>query len=348
MPAFRHAAFAAAFQVINWTGAGRLARRWTQGAGAILMLHHVRPPSKAAFAPNQILEVTPDYLDLVLGRVRALGFDIIPIGEVMARLKAPTSRAFVALTFDDGYIDTVDHALPVLRKHTAPFTVYAAPGFAEATAPLWWIDLEDVVARSDTVVAQLDGGEHHFVTVSLAQKTAAFETIYWTLRKGPEPVLRAEIDRLARKAGIDPLARTRHLCLDWSGLKRLANEPLCTIGAHTLTHPMLAKHPREVAMAEIMDSKQQLEKQLHRDIRHFAYPVGDPGSAAEREFDLAREAGFETAVTTRPGMLFTDHQAQAWRLPRLSVNGLHQNRAAIDALLTGLPFALLNRGRKVV
>jgi peptidoglycan/xylan/chitin deacetylase (PgdA/CDA1 family) len=348
MSSRRHAAFAAAFQLINRTGAGRLARRWTQGAGAILMLHHVRPSLGGIFAPNQILEITPQHLDLVLHRVRALGFDIIPMGEVMARLIAPTARPFVALTFDDGYVDTVEHALPVLRRHMAPFTVYAVPGFAEATAPLWWIDLEDVVARCGTVTAQLDGSERRFATASPAEKTAAFETIYWSLRNGPEPVMRAEIDRLAQNADIDPLARTRRLCLDWDGLKRLADEPLCTIGAHTMTHRMLAKHPADVAGSEIVDSKQRLEVLLQHEIRHFAYPVGDPGSAGEREFGLARDAGYGTAVTTRPGMLFTDHQAHAWRLPRLSVNGIHQNRAAIDALLTGLPFALLNRWRKVV
>jgi peptidoglycan/xylan/chitin deacetylase (PgdA/CDA1 family) len=82
--------------------------------------------------------------------------------------------------------------------------------------------------------------------------------------------------------------------------------------------------------------------------RHFCYPVGDPGSAAAREFALAEELGFESAVTTRPGMLFTEHGGHLHALPRLSVNGRHQSLAALEILLSGAPFALLNRGRRVV
>ena len=68
------------------------------------------------------------------------------------------------------------------------------------------------------------------------------------------------------------------------------------------------------------------------DPKHLAYPVGDPGSAGVREFALAREAGFATAVTTRPGHLFAGHAAHLTALPRVSVNGLHQSEDAMRAL----------------
>ena len=120
-----------------------------------------------------------------------------------------------------------------------------------------------------------------------------------------------------------------------------------TIGAHTLTHPMLAKHDADVARREIAGSKQRLEAELGIPIRHFAYPVGDPGSAGPRDFALVAEAGFESAVTTRPGHLFPEHAAHLHALPRVSLNGLHQNEAALRALLSGLPFWLRSRGRKI-
>ena len=110
---------------------------------------------------------------------------------------------------------------------------------------------------------------------------------------------------------------------------------------------MLAKHPLDVAAREIADSKTIIEREIGRPVRHFAYPVGDPGSAALREFILARETGFASAVTTRPGMIFAEHGAHPHALPRLSVNGNHQNLAALDILLSGAPFMLLNKGRKL-
>jgi peptidoglycan/xylan/chitin deacetylase (PgdA/CDA1 family) len=82
-------------------------------------------------------------------------------------------------------------------------------------------------------------------------------------------------------------------------------------------------------------------------VRHLAYPVGDPTSAGAREFALAREAGFLTAVTTRPGHLFPEHAGHLHALPRVSLNGLHQTQGALRALLSGVPFWLWNRGRRV-
>ena len=136
------------------------------------------------------------------------------------------------------------------------------------------------------------------------------------------------------------------LCMDWDEIRALAGDPLCTIGAHTLTHPMLAKHEIDFARREMADSKAMLEKTLHRPVDHMAYPVGDKTSAGPREFMLAREIGYRTAVTTRPGMLFPDHASHATALPRVSINGNWQNGKAVDILLSGAPFALRDRVKR--
>jgi peptidoglycan/xylan/chitin deacetylase (PgdA/CDA1 family) len=102
-----------------------------------------------------------------------------------------------------------------------------------------------------------------------------------------------------------------------------------------------------VAQREIADSKAEIETRLGAAVSHFAYPVGDPGSAGPREFALAREAGFVTAVTTRPGHLFSAHASHLHALPRISVNGLFQNRNALRSMLSGVQFLAWNRGRRL-
>jgi len=71
-------------------------------------------------------------------------------------------------------------------------------------------------------------------------------------------------------------------------------------------------------------------------------------SAGPREFALARELGFASAVTTRPGVIFPEHRDHLHALPRLSVNGRYQTLDAFDILLSGAPFALMNGGRRVL
>lgn len=344
----RHKAFSAAFAAIAATGVDRWGRRLAQGKGAILTLHHVRPPTPGGFRPNGLLEITPEFLDRALTLIRAEGYDIVSLDEALARLADPEpGRFFVALTFDDGYRDNLDHAWPVLAKHQAPWTLYVVRGFAERTARLWWLELEEAIRALPRLSLDLPDGRFDAPAGTDAEKQRAFDQLYWRLRNGPEAILLAAISDLGRQVGVDPAGLVERECLPTETLRSLAGAPGVTIGAHTLSHPMLAKHPEEAARREIVESKAWLEKALEMPIRHFAYPVGDPGSAGPREFALAKEAGFASAVTTRPGHLFAEHAEHLHALPRVSLNGLHQNEAALKALLSGLPFLLWNRGRKV-
>ncbi len=81
--------------------------------------------------------------------------------------------------------------------------------------------------------------------------------------------------------------------------------------------------------------------------RHFSYPVGDASSAGPREFSSARELGFLTAVTTRPGVLFPEHGRHLTALPRISLNGEFQQRRYVQVLVSGAATAVFNGFRHV-
>jgi peptidoglycan/xylan/chitin deacetylase (PgdA/CDA1 family) len=348
MLGLRQQLYAAAFQVIAATGADRWLRPAARGSGVILMFHHVRPAPPRDFAPNRLLEITPEFLDVTLAMLHSTGFDLIAMDDLPSRLQdGRDARPFAVLTFDDGYRDNVEHALPVLRRRAAPWTLFVTTDFADGKGRLWWLELERAVAGLDRLRVQLDGETIDLPCRTGAEKRAAFATVYWRLRAGPEERLRSVIARLCEAAGVDAGDLARDLCLGWDELRALATEPGVTIGAHTLTHPMLAKHDEAAARREIAASKSQIEERLGQPVRHFAYPVGDPTSAGPREFRLAREAGYATAVTTRPGHVFPEHAAHLHALPRVSVNGLFQSESALRSLLSGVPFLMFNHGRKL-
>jgi peptidoglycan/xylan/chitin deacetylase (PgdA/CDA1 family) len=334
----KHKVISLGLNAIGRSGAARLAARWTAGLGAVLMFHHVRPYEPRPFEPNRILEITPEFLDAVLARVTALGYEIVPLADVPDRLRRPRGR-FVCLTFDDGYRDNLVHALPVLEKHKAPFTIFVTAGFADRTATLWWSDLAEALERMPE--AEIAG--QRMPLPSPTQQQAAFGAAMAAMRHGDAEI----IARLVAAAGVDSAERVDRFCLDWTEIAALDRLDLCTIAAHSLTHPLIALLDRAGAQREIVDSKRRIEEKLGRPVQHFCYPVGDPGAAGPREFEIAREAGFATALTTRPGVLFPEHADHLHALPRLSVNGLHQSVAEFDALLSGAAFHLFNRGRRL-
>jgi peptidoglycan/xylan/chitin deacetylase (PgdA/CDA1 family) len=349
MKQFRHNVIRAGLEALYFTGAHYLLRPIFAGVGGIFMLHHVRPRRDTEFQPNHHLEITPEFLRAVLIHLRARDIDIVTVDEMHQRLiQRDFSRRFACFTFDDGYRDNRDFALPVMREFDAPFTVYVASDFAQGTGRLWWIALEMVVAQAQTIEAEIGGVAVRLDASTADAKQAAFDRLHDWMRALPgEHDIRREISALCARYGVDETAICRDLCLSWDELKPFADDPLLTIGAHTITHCNLAKQAEAIATHEMAVSRARIETALQRPVVHLAYPYGDRIAAATREFALARATGFNTAVTTRPGMIFPESAGHLTALPRVSLNGNYQHRRILPVLTSGAATAMWNGFRRI-
>ena len=336
-------------EALYFTGSYLALRPFVAGVGTIVMLHHVRPPRPGAFQPNRLLEVTPEFLEEVVVRLRRADVDLVSLDEMRRRLADRIFwRKFVCFTFDDGYRDNLEYAYPILRRHAVPFGLYVATSFADRLGELWWLAVEAVIARNDRVSLVMNDEDRHFACRTTREKYEAFAAIYWWLRSlRSERAVRAAVHELCRRYRVDMAAFCGELCMGWDEITKLARDPLVTIGAHTVNHVMLAKVSDEEARSEMKMSASVIEAALGARPRHLAYPVGDAGSAGAREFRLAREIGFDTAVTTRPGVLFPEHGAHLTALPRIAMNGEFQRGRYMRVLLSGAATALNNGFRRV-
>lgn len=140
---------------------------------------------------------------------------------------------------------------------------------------------------------------------------------------------------------------TKDLILDWSGVHRLVEDTNCTIGTHSLNHKALSRLTPQDALEEMKRGADILQAELGFRPRHFSYPFGDSETAGDREFSLAREIGFDTAVTNRPGMLFAGHCEHLHALPRIALSGAFQKLRYFAPLTTGLPSRLGNGLRRL-
>jgi peptidoglycan/xylan/chitin deacetylase (PgdA/CDA1 family) len=306
------------------------------------MLHRVSPEKVRAFEPNRILRITPEFLAEVIVATRSAGFDICAMDEVPERLSTSEGRPFACFTFDDGYRDNLEHALPVLQRLAVPATVYVPSGFPSGGADLWWITLEHAIRACDSVEVRINGEQLQYETATTAGKTQCFDQIYWKLRCLREDEARRIVARLADRAGVDPAAIARRLIMNWDEVRQLAADPLITIGAHTVGHYALAKLPDGECEREMRESIRGLEEALDFRCRHFAYPYGDEESAGPREFEIAARLGMRTAVTTRKGLIHAGQRDSLYAMPRLSLNGDFQDMRYVDVLMSGAPFALWN------
>jgi peptidoglycan/xylan/chitin deacetylase (PgdA/CDA1 family) len=314
----------------------RVARHFFAGIGIIFTSHRVVEPGEVVLDPSQVITTTflAECLDTVLRR----GYEVISLDEVKDRLAAPRpGPGFVCFTFDDGYRDNLTHALPIFRRREKPFNIYVTTGFPDRRLFFWWRALEKIIFAQDSIAMEHECGALRLDTRSLKQKRAAYAALCRRLscNEGHDAA-RA----LFHCHGIDYEALLAEDTLSWSELETMAHNPLVTLGAHTVSHPALRQLDRAAAAMEMTASRARLEEMLGIKVNHFAYPFGDCGA---REFDLARECGYETATTTQICNLFPAHLRHLWSLPRIPLDSRAARAETIDIHLSGLTSAMRMR-----
>jgi O-antigen/teichoic acid export membrane protein/peptidoglycan/xylan/chitin deacetylase (PgdA/CDA1 family) len=308
-------------QVAAGLGGGTLARGWRRttrapGRALILMYHRISDE------PDYLgLTVSPavfaQHLDVLRRRTR-----VVPLAALVARLTdpAPLDTDEVAITFDDGYRDNLDHALPLLSARGLPATVFASIGFVDGSSrptgerlrdaceELWrrgtppgaWAGAAPVDRRVRHVLAA-PGSLHGVAELRNALKD-----------------LPGDGERLLE--GLEALAgggtRRGDLMLDWDGVRALAAAGI-EIGSHAVTHGILSRMPPAQAEDEIRASKRRLEREVGRPVVGFAFPNGRRGDFLPEHVAALRRAGYLYACTAETGSNLAG--CDAYQLRRIGV-----------------------------
>ncbi len=320
------------------------------GRGAILMFHRVKPDDGHSFQPNAHLEISPDFLDELLQLMPKWGYEWTSLKDVPDFLATrPDNERFAVVTLDDGYADNLEFAVPIFKKHKVPYTVFLVPGFVEGQALPWWVLIEEVIRNNDklTLPETVDGLGDEVDTASDAQKRLAFKHLgrhYLTMDQ--EKVFES-LFKLCQQNSVDAVEFSRKTFLSWNDVKNMVADPLCSVGGHTELHPSLARLSDEAVRNQIVAGLDQIANNVGTEPEVFAYPFGFKSTAGEREFKIVSELDLTCAVTTRPGLVHDEHSLHLSALPRVSVNGLFQKPGYVQALLSGLPFLLANKGKRI-
>jgi peptidoglycan/xylan/chitin deacetylase (PgdA/CDA1 family) len=311
-----------------------------RGRGAIFTLHHVRPRGKNDFRPNDLLDVTPEFLEAAIIALANEGYDFIRLEDIPERLSDKSSRPFACFTLDDGYRDNAIFAAAIFARYGAPYTIFLNSGFFGRTCTMWWETLDALLNRTDKVTFDFGQGAEILLACTPAQKLSAFNRIAAHINTADERQAVAGLDREALRQDFDPGGIVVELTLGEAELKRLSAEPLVSFGGHTVSHRGIARLPDDEAEAEIAGSLDAITAMTGSRPKSFAYPYGDARSFAPRERQTLKRLGVDIAVTTRPGTLKREMISDLTALPRISLNGLYQKARYVRALASGIPFRL--------
>ncbi|MBS0532353.1 MAG: polysaccharide deacetylase family protein [Proteobacteria bacterium] len=330
---------AAGLEFAYFSGLARLREGKTGGAGAILRFERVRPVQSGRFQPLRAREITPEFLEQIIQALKHWKFDVVPMDEVCRRSRQPKAgHRFVALTFDGGYRDVLTHAYPVLTRHAVPFAVYLSTSFPDGLGEAWWLALQDVIARHGRISLMMHGREQHFSSESVIEKHELYDFLANWMQSLAPAELSTAIHDLCKRYSVDLAAVSRDASMTWQDVATLAADPQVTIGSATVNSPMLTALPDDAALREVSMGKAVAQAALGREVRHFAYPFGHPGSFNAKHVLMAERSGFASAVSSMAGTVAADGRSNPYALPRVSWDGRRRSLRALRVMLSGVRF----------
>ncbi len=291
-----------------------LRSRFTQNS-AILLYHRVAEGTPDPFR----LCVSPEHFATHMAAVRELGTPL-SIGELVGKQRGgELPKGSISITFDDGCLDILEGALPVLEKFEIPATIYFVSGnLGEA---FWWDRLAEIVYPPSRPPARIElhsGDRHLSVETDGIPPGQVFAKLYpYFLALSPAE-REEELSALSTTGGCHPRP-SPHRSMGSAEIERLSRHPLITIGAHTVHHPRLATLPAAEQLEEISSSIETLGMIAGKPVTTFSYPFGTRSRDYTRQtIQAVQESGLDHALAADLGVVTP--RTNPFRLPRLWVH----------------------------
>ncbi len=291
-------------------------RRWSgrQPAAVILSYHRVAEPAGdihgTSVSPNKFEQ----HLDYIRQSCRPIS--LLDLVSCLQRGSFP-DRA-VAVTFDDGYIDNLTRALPMLESAGVPATVFVASGYTGDTFGFWWEELKDILLHSrcgpESLALRIEGGEYRWALGSGRDRRRAYDDIHRLLSSMRGAERGAVMERLAASVNHRRQVDEGRRPMTADEISRLSACDLIDIGCHTVSHTRLSRLSPQDQREEISAARDRIEEIIGGPVRAHSHPYGDFNESTDR---IVRELGFAAACTTIPCPLQAD--SDALRLPRFVI-----------------------------
>jgi peptidoglycan/xylan/chitin deacetylase (PgdA/CDA1 family) len=305
---------------------------WRPGL-VVFTYHRIADPSTDLFY-GPVISATPESFRAQVEWLRSR-FRVITLDELILMLESDSvwRESVALLTFDDGYRDNFQTAVPILREWHVPATFFIPTAFLESPQLSWWDHVAYVIKQTRVQQLTLEprpGGAVAPIEISLntMSRQLAVRTIIQAFLDKTIVDERWFLDRLQAQAevSVDSQGLAQALFMSWSEVQQLAElGPELTIGSHAHSHRKLTDLDAQSQCDELAISKHILEGRLGRHIRALAYPYGWPGTYDERTKSLAAENGYSIAFASRPSINHSG-KTDPFEVSRLGVGSTDSTR----------------------
>ncbi len=310
-------------------------RKIREHKAAILMYHQVCERKNDPWE----LAVNPNHFDAQLDYLKK-NFNVVSIGALATSVaNNNVRRNTIAISFDDGFKDNYTNAAPLLDWYELPATFYVTTTAMKEHKIYWWDELQDILFQCEKLpshfemiinnqLIQYQFKSDRILHSRLINQIRAWNynlpipneriALYMLLWERIKPLPYTHQSRILSDikdwAGTREITSSQGVTMDVQEMQMLSQNPLFSIGAHSVNHAMLSEQNAHDQAFEVKESKRQIENWLGKPVKGFAYPYGNYNSVTQQ---LLKEAGFEYAVSTESKLVTMEDDPFA--LPRIQV-----------------------------
>lgn len=284
---------AQAARLLDATGAAALLRRRPWRGVVVINYHRIGYGGASEFDRNAFTTTAEAFDEQVAFAAR--NFDLITPEELVEAARAGRGR-HAMITFDDGYRDNYEVALPILRSYGARATFFVTTGFVDEPRRPWWDEIAWMARTAGVAVVPAGGWLERDVPLGDGDRLEAITTLTDRYKSLPGEDGESYMEFLAEVTGAGRCEGGADEWMTWDMVRGLRRAGM-SVGAHTVTHPVLANHTAERQRDEIAFSKRRLERELGEPVTAFSYPEGTPSAFDARTRAIVHELGFDLAFS---------------------------------------------------
>jgi len=203
----------------------------------------------------------------------------------------------IALTFDDGFRDNLEFAVPLLESLRLPATFFLVPGMLSGEVSPWWEVIAWAFSQSTQAAVSWNG------RLLPTRGRSGHRSVRWAIdqlkmldRTGRDRMVAELVELLAPEGQ----PNDRSPMLDWNGARELVGRGF-SIGSHSMYHAILSREPTDRQVQDLAAARRQLETELGVPVELLAYPNGARGDYDASTIQAAKRAGYAYAFTVRAG-----------------------------------------------